>query len=750
MMDMFSAALAYAERGWPVFPLRPRDKTPIVDGGFKAATTDLDQVRSWWADYPDANIGATPPDGIVVVDVDGDEGATTLESLESGHGSLPETATVVTARGRHLWFRVDGQVRQGAGILGPGLDTRVSGRGYVLLPPSVHPDGHVYRWLDPTVEPADAPEWLVEMLRPPRPSPRPSRAPRRDGPVNGRLARYAAAALEREVAAVRAAPEGTRNHQLNASAFALGQLVAGGELDAAHVEAELVEAAEAAGLPATEAMRTLASGLRAGADHPRAAPEPSPPARHNGSDPRPSQDTERTVSPTLDGASLLSEVEKFVRRFVVLSPAQSCAVALWVAHTHAIEAAEATPYLGITSPEKRSGKTRLLEVLELLAADALRAANMSDAYLFRSVAERRRTILLDEVDAVFGRQSDREDLRALLNAGYRRGAVVGRCETEGRKVITRDYDAFGPKALAGIGDLPDTIADRAIPIRLQRRHRGERVERFRIREATPQGQSLRDALGGAFGAPETLERLHRARPQLPESLDDRAQDGWEPLLAIADLAGADWPTRARAAAAELHGAGAGDDSAGVLVLRHIRDVFEEREDGYLSTAILLEILTAREDGPWGAWWGPDVEKGRTRGPASRLARLLRPYGIRPGKVGPRDGRVQGYERAHFAEVWARYLDADDSLPDTGPDASLPVSVSANGHTDNPSSEAVSDPHRPPPETPPDLHVSECPSFRTDTGRDTDGEERCCESGPLEPRCALCPSSPSYWREDAAS
>jgi hypothetical protein len=167
-------------------------------------------------------------------------------------------------------------------------------------------------------------------------------------------------------------------------------------------------------------------------------------------------------------SSLLEDVGSFLRRFVVMTETQLDAVALWVAHTHAVEAAEVTPYLVVTSAEKRSGKTRLREALELVVHVPLPAANISDAALFRAIASLTPTLLLDEADAVF-RAREREDLRGLLNAGYRRGAVAYRMGGANRSTL-ESFPVFCAKGFFGIGDfLPDTLADRAIPIRLQRR-----------------------------------------------------------------------------------------------------------------------------------------------------------------------------------------------------------------------------------------------------------------------------------------
>jgi hypothetical protein len=185
---------------------------------------------------------------------------------------------------------------------------------------------------------------------------------------------------------------------------------------------------------------------------------------------------------------LLDNVGAFVRRFVVMSDVQADAVTLWIAHTHAVGAGETTPYLAVTSAEKRSGKTRLREVLELLVSSALSASNISDAALFRAVEKLTPTLLLDEADAVF-KAREREDLRGMLNAGYRRGAVAYRMGGA-NKTTLEAFPVFCAKAFFGIGDfLPDTLADRAIPIRLQRRTSDEPVERFRRREVEPEGHA---------------------------------------------------------------------------------------------------------------------------------------------------------------------------------------------------------------------------------------------------------------------
>lgn len=358
-----------------------------------------------------------------------------------------------------------------------------------------------------------------------------------------------------------------------------------------------------------------------------------------------------TTRDAFDVNVVLDEFVSFLRRFVVLCEAQADAIALWVLHTHCVEAAVATPYLAITSAEKRSGKSRLLEVLALLVARPLRAGGATEAALFRSLAlEPPPTLLMDEVDALFGLKANgnHEDIRALLNAGHRRGTPVLRCVGErGQRVEA--FPVFGPKALAGIGVLPDTLADRSLPVRLKRRAATERVERLRERDVAPEAEGLRGKANEFAAA--NVEALHVARPELPDELDDRAQDACEPLAAIADCVGGSWPARARAALVALRG-GEGEPeeaSLGVRLLADVRLVFADHGATQLASAELIAGLAALEEAPWG-----DFRGGGPLG-ARRLSTLLRPYGIRPRDLRIGEKSLKGYRHQDFADAFARYL-----------------------------------------------------------------------------------------------
>lgn len=284
------AALAYARRGWPVFPLHAilagrcscrRDcphpaKHPLARHGLCDASSDERILRGWWDRWPWANIGLATGtiSGLVVIDVDPAKGGSaSLATLQSVMGSLPETLTAATGGGgwHLLYAHPGGELRNTTGRLPgiaqslPGVDLRGDG-GYVVAAPSRHASGRLYRWVDPALAVATAPGWLRAPARPVFPTGGARPAPRYGG------SRYGLAALAGEVSAVRAAPVGDRNNQLNRAAFCLGMLAAGGELDPALVDAELLAAAADVGLPEVEARASIRSGLVAGAQEPRRRP----------------------------------------------------------------------------------------------------------------------------------------------------------------------------------------------------------------------------------------------------------------------------------------------------------------------------------------------------------------------------------------------------------------------------------------------------------------------------------------------
>jgi putative DNA primase/helicase len=332
---------------------------------------------------------------------------------------------------------------------------------------------------------------------------------------------------------------------------------------------------------------------------------------------------------------------------VVLPDGAAEACALWAVHTYCLDAAENSPRLGITKPTKRCGGSRLMTVLATLVYRPLPTVNLSAASLFRMVEAYHPTLLLDEADSFM---DGKEELRGLLNAGFDR-AVAYVYRVEGDEHEPRRYSAWAPAVIVRIGRLPDTIEDRVIPIAMKRKAPGEKVEPFRVAKLRAANEPLRRRL--ARWSADNLDALREADPAMPEGLDDRAADAWAPLLAIADAAGGDWPRRAREVAVELSGGRSEvDNSAAVLLLSDIRDVFDSMRRDRLLTKELLAELHGIEERPWSVWHRgkPMSDRG--------LARLLDGFGIKSKveRVDDRDGtRGRGYKRAEFENVWSAYL-----------------------------------------------------------------------------------------------
>lgn len=343
----------------------------------------------------------------------------------------------------------------------------------------------------------------------------------------------------------------------------------------------------------------------------------------------------------------LDAVETFLARFVIYpSEAARIAHVLWIAHTHSMDRWESTPRIAFLSEEPASGKSRALEVTEPLVPRAVHAVNVTPAYLFRKVADDAGppTILYDEADTVFGpRAKDNEDIRGFINAGHRTGATAGRVAVKGKTYVPEELPAYCAIALAGLRDLPDTVMSRSIIVRMQRRAPNERVEPWRHRVNSHEGEELGDWL--AVWAQENADKLEW--PAFPAEVEDRGADVWESLLMVADLAGGEWPIRARRAAVALVAVSWGEaESLGVRLLTDLHAIFGTEER--MLTSVVLTRLLAIEESPWADLRGKPLD-------SRSLAKRLRPFGVTPQQhnYGPRT--LRGYEAADLADPWVRYV-----------------------------------------------------------------------------------------------
>jgi hypothetical protein len=354
---------------------------------------------------------------------------------------------------------------------------------------------------------------------------------------------------------------------------------------------------------------------------------------------------------TVDGAALLDGIAEAIRLYVVLDPCEADAVALWVLGVHAFDAWVIFPRLFVTAPEKGCGKSTLLDVLSRLVPKPLGASSITPAALFRVIEAARPTLLLDEADAY---ARDNEQLRAVLDAGHRRdGAVI---RTVGENHEPRQFSAWAPVALAAIGHLPGTVEDRSLIIRLRRRRPDEPILSFRIDRA---GELEVLAAKAARWALDNAEKLAAADPVM-SGLYNRRADNWRPLIAVADLAGGKWSDCARGAVAERSDEDEDSESARVLLLGDLRALFEREASGVLFTKEILAALCRDENRPWTEWNNGKPITG------SQLAKLLRPFRVRPKSVRRGPETDKGYRRGWFDDVFARYLPASQSVTASQP------------------------------------------------------------------------------------
>jgi hypothetical protein len=357
-----------------------------------------------------------------------------------------------------------------------------------------------------------------------------------------------------------------------------------------------------------------------------------------------------------DGPEIVATLEGTFRRYLALDPGLPFVLALWTLATHVFECFDAFPYIAITSPTKRCGKTRLAEIVELLSANGFRTVSASPAAIFRSIQahtleKETITLIIDEAEALGTKSETVETVREILNAGYRRGQYVLRCEKSGEKYEPTRFSTYCPKVIVLIGVLQDTIADRCIPIRMRRRKTGEEIERFFYTRALSGARRTRKQI--SEWAKANLERVKRRyRGRDITFLEDREAELWMPLFAVCVVAAPERFDSLKALALGISRGKHSEEPAelGILLLRDIRDMFNlGREDRISSSKLLLDLTTV-EESPWASW-----SNGRGLD-ARSLARMLRPFKIEPHNLRMQDNTVvKGYERGDFEEAWTAYL-----------------------------------------------------------------------------------------------
>ena len=353
------------------------------------------------------------------------------------------------------------------------------------------------------------------------------------------------------------------------------------------------------------------------------------------------------------GADVLDEVKTLLHAYVHATEEQRDAIALWIAYAHVFDCFGLSPILDLSSATKRCGKTSTVVVLRHLSRAPLLSGNITPAALFRAVQAWKPTLLIDEADT-FAKMSD--ELRGILNAGHTRDtAYVVRAEGDANE--PRLFSTWAPKVVAAIGRLPDTIEDRAIRVVLTRK------PTHIVKRDAFDPESVREDCGAirrrlARFALDDLDAIARARVERPDGLNDRAWNNWRPLFAVAAIAGRDWPARAERAALALSGDESDqEEDVGLLALRHVWEVVQPADQ--VATADILHHLIGKDDAPFAKWWESSVARDELKGPAAKLASLLKPFRVKPKQLWIDGTKVRGYSRDDFPpDIVAAYLERD--------------------------------------------------------------------------------------------
>ena len=636
----------------------------------------------WWRAWPDANVGVRTGNGLLVIDIDprnhGDE---SWRALETEHGIQLPTPTVNTGGGGvHLYLAVDRRVECKTNLW-PGIDIKGDG-GYVIAPPSIHVSGAFYDWslgrnLDDLSRQAPQP-WLLGAIDgrtlPSEKNARVVVGERNSHlmSVGGRARRVGAdekqtlealqlenavacsppldaAELARIAGSVCRYPTGSGVGNVTEILKASGVTKLTNESPVTDREAA-IDLLKIAVAPLDRVRRSLLreelikrSGFSADLADAIVRQTTADGPGQKGSamlfkEPLP-------WTEPVDTAQLLDEILQVIVSYVVLLASNAVAIAVWILHTHALDAAQISPRLAIISPEKRCGKSTLLKLLGALVRRPLEATNITAAVLFRSIEAHRPTLLVDEADTFL---RDRDDLRGVLNAGHdRQSAKVPRCVGDDHE--PRVFDVWAPVAFAGIGKQHDTLMDRSIVISMKRRSpASEPVASFRRKQREALGDLHRKLVRWARDNGEHLANLE---DDPPLGLDDRAADNWEPLFAIALLAGATWRERVRAAALSLSGIERGPEvgTHGELLLGDIRGIFADRKVAAISAKSLLDDLLAMAERPW-----PEANGGDPLSPRQLGIRLAR-FGVHSRTVRGGSDTARSYVKTDFDDAFSRYL-----------------------------------------------------------------------------------------------
>jgi hypothetical protein len=355
---------------------------------------------------------------------------------------------------------------------------------------------------------------------------------------------------------------------------------------------------------------------------------------------------------------IVGKLATFLNRYVVLPETEILVVSCWVLASWMVDSWDRFPHLAISSPEKRCGKTLLMRLLELVTHRAYNMANVSPAAVYRLIKKEQPTLLVDEAQSLSRRGSEAAEVtREIFNASIDRNARIVRCGGK-RMDEVFEFPIYGPKVIALIGQLDSILADRCLPVRLERKTADQAVERYRSRKVEADANDLHDEI--ETWANENTQQAADAYDSLSPFpiANDRLAELLLPLQAVLEVVERNLLPALEAYARRVDEAEDDKASPGVLLLGACRELFGSRR--FMSTQELVNHLIEREEEPWRHW-----NRGESIS-AEAIARLLRPFEIRPDKFQQKvAGKVmtrRGYYSKDFLAAWDRYLPPSPQPP----------------------------------------------------------------------------------------
>jgi phage/plasmid primase-like uncharacterized protein len=343
------------------------------------------------------------------------------------------------------------------------------------------------------------------------------------------------------------------------------------------------------------------------------------------------------------GAELAEEIRTILNQYLILPKGADVAITLWIFFTWVYDAFSIAPMLIFESPVMRCGKSTALRILSKLVKHPLLSSNITPAAIFRSIEAFSPTLIIDEADTFLDSSSE---IRGIINAGHEReNAFVVR--TVGEEFLPTRFDVFGPKVISGIGSRKGTLIDRGIVIEMKRRGPNDHVDRFKSRRENRLNNIQRKLARWATDSIEDLEELVR---ELPEQLNDRQADNWEPLFSISNSLGKPWIDDSIHSALALSHV-RDDEELGVQLLHDIKNIFETNSNPEtIFTSDILKELGLMEEKPW-----PEFQKSGKLITPRGIAQLLKPFGVKPECIRGGLKKGKGYKLGHFKDAFFRYL-----------------------------------------------------------------------------------------------